>query len=488
MLLHLTHLLVVSILHVLIANAVAAGSSTPVVDVAIIGGGPAGLATALSLRRALGSKANIQIFERAKTMKDVGAHVGLLPLCFDALDAIDPTGTLTSKVEKAGDCRTLLRRYNGEGILEEDIPSDPQNKEERVVVVPWHRLQEVLVGELRQQEHGDSMLRLGCELVAMDMNDKPDDGKSGVVLSFSNGETCRAKIVIGADGNMSRVRSLLCGGDNNDENPVYAGSVIWRMGLSSGEIGQNILKKISDTTTSTGVSNVWANNGRVLVAQKFGSGDSAKTYISGQAAWPEDRLHMLDRQYCGNTGYNNVEKEDVVDGGGRKENRQPQTSALDRFLEEFQDFPRDIMDVVAKECKVGSLLEHPIYFRPPGRPWGKSHATLLGDAAHGMPPNSAMGVPMALEDAVALGHACFQYGCTDEALRAYEKARQTRVNTIANAVISQSTGYYKDRDEDSNPFKVKGNEGIVSFVRNFQNKPVPQYGGNHASTQIRKKS
>lgn len=59
------------------------------VDVAIVGGGPAGLATAAALRRAVPS-ATYHVFERARAMREIGASVALSPNGQKALAAIDP--------------------------------------------------------------------------------------------------------------------------------------------------------------------------------------------------------------------------------------------------------------------------------------------------------------------------------------------------------------------------------------------------------------
>lgn len=416
-------------------------------DVAIVGGGPSGLATAISLRRALGPSAKIRVFERATALREVGGTVGLLSMAFASLDKLDPTGELSTKVDRVGNYRKVLQRFDANGVLQDENHFNPDVPMERQVVVAWHKLQKVLAEQIPD---GDICLGYGVESV------KNVDGEEGVSLSFTNGEKCAAKILIGADGIMSKVRRTVLGDkDNNNELPEYAGSVIWRMILSG--VNEKDLVDLESGTTK-----VWGSDGRVLVLEKIGT----KVLVAGQSTWPEDRLHVLDCQYNSNSGST------LNEGKATATITAPKNTSLDRFLNEFRQYPENVLKMISMKCDVSNLLEHPIHFRPAGTPWGRFRVTLVGDAAHGMPPNSAMGVPMALEDAVELGHAVANHGCTSEALRSYEKEREHRVNVIASTCIKQSTDYYKEKDDEANPFIFE--ENFIDFIKNFSQDPVPQ--------------
>jgi 2-polyprenyl-6-methoxyphenol hydroxylase-like FAD-dependent oxidoreductase len=124
-----------------------------------------------------------------------------------------------------------------------------------------------------------------------------------------------------------------------------------------------------------------------------------------------------------------------------------------------------------------SLLEHPIYFRPVGRPWGEGRVSMVGDAAHMVPPNMAMGTLTAFEDAVQLAHSVSEHGLTPQALRHYEESRQARVNRIAEEAIRKTGLYYQEKDEDAHPFKMNKNPSeseLMNYIRNFSQDPVPK--------------
>ncbi len=211
-------------------------------------------------------------------------------------------------------------------------------------------------------------------------------------------------------------------------------------------------------------SDVWTGDGKILALQKMLGDDCV--FLSGQAGWPEDQLDVLDRKrYIGS--------EDGNESGGRTQNKE----RLERFLKVFSAFPPHVLEFIKKYYESSAnILEHPVYFRPVGRPWGKGRVTLVGDAAHIITPNMAMGTPLAFEDSVSLAHAIYNFGLSSEALRKYEEERQPRVNKIGDYAIRSSGAYYKDKDDSSNPFRIDNNNGMTDFIRNFAQEPVPAAG------------
>jgi len=433
-----------------------AALSQEIVDVAIIGGGPAGLAAALAAKRVLGDGAAVVVFERSPEFLEIGGQVGLFGPAFNALDALDPSGIVNAAVEEAGNVRKKLRMLNDKGVLENEMDVGADSKQ---VAIPWFALQRALANLLPS-----GVVRLGHELTTME--EACIDGEDCVALTFkgkNDGEsnevgtcsetetTCHARLVIGADGNLSQTRALLFG--EKEKFPSYAGSAIWRMFVYGAEF----------EGLEPAIMNVYTGDGKVLAIQRMGD----RLYIVGQAGWPEDELSVLDRRrYVG--------EEDGNDSGGRSTNAE----RLERFAETFAGFPQDVVKFAVDHCETASILEHPIYYREPDRPWGKGRVTLLGDAAHCIPPNMGMGTPLAFEDAVALGHALAKNGVKSEALRSFEADRMERVNTIAKFAIEQTGRYYKEKDDNANPFKLS-NVNSFEYIMNFQQDPIPTDSGMH---------
>ncbi|MBK9609419.1 MAG: FAD-dependent monooxygenase [Betaproteobacteria bacterium] len=93
----------------------------------------------------------------------------------------------------------------------------------------------------------------------------------------------------------------------------------------------------------------------------------------------------------------------------------------DELLAEFADFEphaRELLELVSPE----RLFKWGLFDRDPLPTWTRGRATLLGDAAHAMPPFTGQGAVMALEDAV-LARGRGGSGHPDEALARYEAAR-----------------------------------------------------------------
>lgn len=65
-----------------------------------------------------------------------------------------------------------------------------------------------------------------------------------------------------------------------------------------------------------------------------------------------------------------------------------------------------------------------------GPEWGVGRVTLVGDAAHLIPPIHGQGSSMAFEDVLQLARSLSQGGLTADALRNYEQARTPRVTRV----------------------------------------------------------
>ncbi|MFO1425950.1 MAG: FAD-dependent monooxygenase [Steroidobacteraceae bacterium] len=118
-------------------------------------------------------------------------------------------------------------------------------------------------------------------------------------------------------------------------------------------------------------------------------------------------------------------------------------SELPELLAEFADFEprsRRLLELVPPD----RLFKWGLFDRDPMPTWNRGRATLLGDAAHAMPPFTGQGAVMALEDAVVLGRAAAVAANPDDALRRYLAARHPRVTAALEMARARAAVYFSD--------------------------------------------
>jgi salicylate hydroxylase len=191
--------------------------------IAIIGGGLAGLATAHALA-AFGIEA--EVFERAPNFGEIGAGINISPQAVKALAAI-ALGERLAAVANALPGFVSRDMHTGEQLEYYDRSVDA--KRYGVPHYTFHRadLMQVLASGL-----DPARLHLDHRLVAI------EEPAADVLLTFANGSTSKAKIVIGADGIHSVVRRALYG----EDNPSYTGQMVWRALLKGSEVPSFVLE------------------------------------------------------------------------------------------------------------------------------------------------------------------------------------------------------------------------------------------------------
>jgi 6-hydroxynicotinate 3-monooxygenase len=183
------------------------------------------------------------------------------------------------------------------------------------------------------------------------------DTGSEVHLTFANGATAKADMVIGADGVNSKVREVLLG----PERPKYSGDVIYRglfpIARLNGFIPEDHCKW-------------WHDDRRFVLIYYITKSRQEAYFIAGipEPVWGEDDYSPMS-----------VTTEHVVNA--------------------FRDFHPNVVRVLkgAPEATRWAILE-----RDPLPLWSRGRVVVLGDACHPMTPYMGQGGSMALEDAAML--------------------------------------------------------------------------------------
>ncbi|KAI0162991.1 putative FAD-binding monooxygenase [Pestalotiopsis sp. NC0098] len=180
----------------------------PHLKVAIVGGGPGGLATAIALSKI--PSVEVTLYEQASLLREVGAGISIGTNTWNVLTLLGVADTLTSGHETW----TILNMNgrSGEELSRRDKPRNPTGRPP--VRTQRTALQSALLAHIKP-----GVIQLSKKLAKI-----VDKGTEGVELSFKDGTVTTADLVVGADGIRSVVRDTAW----PDYEIKFTGTTIWR--------------------------------------------------------------------------------------------------------------------------------------------------------------------------------------------------------------------------------------------------------------------
>jgi len=390
------------------------------VDVAIIGGGPCGLATAVALCKARCLRgATVEVFER-DAFGPKGASIQISEPGWAALTAIDAEAARRIRLTGAPVTGVSMRTFSGVSITPLPIRlfgllagwffwglSRLGIRRGVSQTHLWHDVREVL--RQRAAECG-AALRPSKHLVEATEHD------AAVRLRFGDGDAVEAKVVLACDGTRSACRRLLP--SEPDDLLVDERKSVWRgqaAGLDTG--GEAIFFRDDDATGAS------SRSGLVFPA---GSGQGSSWSLIA----------------------------DSVEG--RSESSEEARARLAAALPET-------LDPTLREAIDASpiIIEGKLMTRDFTKPWSSAapRVAFLGDAAHPLRPTGE-GTALALEDAwtvgkLASGAATADAFCSPETLREYEALRRARVEAVSEAVRAAADRFYQKESGSARPMSVR---------------------------------
>lgn len=359
--------------------------------IAIVGGGPGGL----TLARLLQMKgAQVNVYERDLN-QEVRVQGATLDLHRDSgLMALRHAGIIDAFFAHYRPHAGRLRVTDQHASIHFDDHTSGDLTEDRPEI-DRGPLRQILINSL----HADTIV-WDSQFVSMEKRGE------GWLLHFKNGTTAYADIVIAADGANSRIRPYL-----TDVKPIYSGITIVEGNLYAAAQHAPHLHQL----TAGGKVFAMGNQQTLILSAK---GDGSLSFYTGCKV-PEN--------WVAESGIDFNDKQSV----------------LAWFKEAFSAW-----SVVWQELFDSDALwfvPRPQYHYPVDQCWQpKANLTMIGDAAHRMPPYAGEGVNMAMQDAMELAAHLTSYATVQDAIARFEKQMCLRAGKITEVTLESTEMLHSD--------------------------------------------
>lgn len=382
--------------------------ATTDVDIAVIGGGIGGLTLALALRQR-GLEA--EVFEQADALREVGAAVAIAANGSRILQRLG----LGDELAAASVVPTSLQyRHWRSGVVLADHPVGEAYA--RRFGAPFWGIHRASLQRTLSETLGVERLHLGRCLTGV------SDRADGVVLTFRDGRTVRARTVVGADGVHSQVRRHI-----DDSVPVYSGT--------SGFRGMVPIEALPSLPSPSAVQ-FWMGPGGHVLHYQVGESVNYLAVLDGPERWPHPA--------------------GLTDAG---------PGELIGAFAGWHGAVREMLDAVPQSPRWG------LFTLPSPLRWSRGRSVLLGDAAHAMLPHHGQGANQTIEDAAVLAHCIADAGPEgyESAFGRYERLRRSRTRAVQRAswdtspVLHLPDGSAADvRDE-----RLRGLDGWLGWIHGY---------------------
>lgn len=214
----------------------------------------------------------------------------------------------------------------------------------------------------------------------------------GWILRFKNGTTAYADLVVGADGANSKIRPFI-----TPIRPFFVGMTVLEGSVYDAE---NLVPEMFELVKG-GKLFIFGDSKTLIVSAK---GDGTLSFYAGFKS-----------------GVDWVLKGDV----------------LDWYRTEFRGWAPVYETLFANAA--GGMITRPQYCMPLDQDWeAMPNVTILGDAAHLMPPYAGEGVNMAMLDALELSRSLVRHEDMQVAIAEYERMMRKTASATAAMTLEQT--------------------------------------------------
>jgi 2-polyprenyl-6-methoxyphenol hydroxylase-like FAD-dependent oxidoreductase len=372
--------------------------------IAIVGGGPGGLTLARLLQK---SGADVTVYERDAN-KDVRVQGATLDLHDDSgLRALRKAGLMDAFKANYRPGADKMRITDKHATILLDDSANKENEFSRPEI-DRGPLRKILLDSL----HPGTVV-WGSNFASLTKMD------NAWKLTFQNGTTAYADIVIAADGANSKIRPLI-----TPVKPFYAGVTAIEGTVYNSEIAVPNMHKL----LNGGKIFAFGDEKSLIVSSK---GDGSLQFYTGC---------KTDENWVRSSGIDFTDKAQIIAW----------------FKQEFAGWDAIWLELV--EYASLPLIPRPQYCMPLDQTWNTlPNLTMLGDAAHLMPPYAGEGVNMAMLDALELSECLCnkEFPDVQTAITSYEKQMLIRFAEIGKITLEQTASLHAP-DAVSNMMQIMG--------------------------------
>jgi salicylate hydroxylase len=359
--------------------------------IAIIGGGLGGMSFANAALHV--GLTNITLYEAAAQFTEVGAGVNITRNANRILDAYGLKDAMLQKASTDAPLYMQYRNYKTGALLGQIDEFGPPTS--RLI----HRAHLLDVLKSRVPE---AMLKTGKRLRKIEY-DQPDQEYS---LSFEDGSTATAGIIIGCDGIKSVVREYL--GIRDDPN--YSGQVVYRGYVRY----EDLLPETADVFRKT--VNFRGHRKHVLTLP-IGNDKSRTARIAVIGFMTEPLAEWKSESWMATAPI----------------------ESLQDHVKDWCPLVQELIEGLRKNSQDGKMLKQALYVRNPVDKWFHAEESnpsvgivLVGDSVHSTLPHQGQGTCMAIESGIALATILRNWATNDlsSACALYKEIRKPRTDKI----------------------------------------------------------
>ncbi|KAK6066752.1 Chaperone protein DnaK [Seiridium cupressi] len=369
----------------------------PHLKVAIVGGGPGGLATAIALSKI--PNVEITVYEQASLLREVGAGISVGTNTWNVLSLLGVADTLTSGHET-----WTIMNLNGRSGEElsrreksRDTSGRPPIRTQRTA------LQSALLAHIKP-----GVIQLSKKLTKI-----IDKGSEGIELQFKDGTVATADLVVGADGIRSVVRDTAW----PDYEIKFTGTTIWRTLLP--------WEDVKDLDPRFGTTAWWHSPTTHVYFSPVGEG----LWEIASRAWHDPEIHSASK----------------VSWGVPVDNAHVESH--------FTEYLPDIREALAR-VPAGNWREFAAFAGPelPRLTAWDNKIVLVGDSSHALSGAFGSGAGFAMEDGWVLAQALQRFkNDLSKAIPLFDEIRLPYYSKMYAHLASQAEGRKKKLEQLGEP-------------------------------------